>query len=702
VLASSLDVAATMDQVARLLVPRLADLCTIDLLAEDGSIGGIGVASSRSGLAPDLENLRRRFPLDAAGEHPVARVIRSGEVEYRPELTSDFLRSVARSEAHARFMIDHRYHSTIVAPLVARGRILGALSVLRLGESAGYRPDDVDLVSELARRAAVAIDNATLYSRVERAEQRLDAVFASVADAITVVDVGGCVAFANQAAADLFGCERPADLAGADSGALLSRLVLRDESGGHVTLDALPDRRVLAGVEAEPLLVRSIDPASATERWLRVRSSPINDSRTGRVAFAVNVFDDITDVKRAELGEKLMAEASRLLVSSADYGETLRRVARLAVDLLADWCAIDLVEGDATERVAVAEAGDPSVPGSLAAGAHRGPIAGVIRGGQSVVATDLDRNPACGRSGHSGATAAIIVPIVGGAKIIGAVSLVSVAGGRHLGGADLALAERLARRIGTAVERSRLNAERAELARTLARALLPGALPAVEGVELDARYLAAGAMNEVGGDFYDVIPMAAGALTLVIGDVCGKGAQAAGLTALARHTLRAAAFSGQPPAAMLATLHEALRRHSASAELCTVCLVVVAPPQRRDAQITIVLAGHPPPLIVARDGGARFAGIPGTLLGIAGEVSPGLADLTLRSGDTLVLYTDGVIEAGRPDNNLGEQGLLEVAGAPPRASVSELLARIERIAVERSRGTPRDDVALLGMRLRAA
>jgi len=97
--ASSLDVAATMDQVARLLVPRLADLCTIDLLLDDGSISGVGVASSRNGLAPDLESLRRRFPLDAAGEHPVARVIRRASSSSGPSSAATIC---ARSRAAKR------------------------------------------------------------------------------------------------------------------------------------------------------------------------------------------------------------------------------------------------------------------------------------------------------------------------------------------------------------------------------------------------------------------------------------------------------------------------------------------------------------------------------------------------------------------------------------------------------------------------
>src|SRR5450759_1888480 len=166
VLASSLDPTTTMGQVARLTVPRLADLCVIDLRDEDGAIRDVAVSSADDALARELEELRANYPLDPQGEHPVAHVIRSGEPVLLPEMTSALLSSFAQGSKHAEFMIDHGYHSTVVAPLLARERTLGALSVLRLGTGAPYGSEDMDLVLELARRAALAIDNARLFSEL--------------------------------------------------------------------------------------------------------------------------------------------------------------------------------------------------------------------------------------------------------------------------------------------------------------------------------------------------------------------------------------------------------------------------------------------------------------------------------------------------------------------------------------------------------
>jgi GAF domain-containing protein len=129
VLAESLDLERTLGQVARLTVPRLADLCVIDLRLEDGAIRRMAVASVDDEVARKLESLRERGQLDPAGEHPVARVIRSGEAELLAQLSDDQLHSFAEGAEHARFMLDHGYKAAVVAPLLARQRTLGALSV---------------------------------------------------------------------------------------------------------------------------------------------------------------------------------------------------------------------------------------------------------------------------------------------------------------------------------------------------------------------------------------------------------------------------------------------------------------------------------------------------------------------------------------------------------------------------------------------
>jgi PAS domain S-box-containing protein len=715
VLSTSLEPATTMQQVARLTVPRLADLCVIDLLDEDGSIREVAVASSDPQVAPTLEALRGRHPLDPDGEHPVARVIRSGEPELREEMTSMLLHSFAQGSEHARFMVEHRYRSAAVAPLLARGRTLGALSALRLGESEPYHAADLDLVCELARRAAMAIDNARLFAQVSSVERRLEAILVNLAEAITLTDERGRMVFANQAAVDLLGAGSPLELTSAEPGTTMPRFVVQDEHGRELGLEEMPSRRLFAGETPGPLLVKNVVRATGEERWLIARSSPVFDPETGRILYAVNVFENITQVKRVQVAESFMAEASRVLASSMDYAETLQRIARLAVPQIADWCAVDVLGEDGEiERVAVHHA-DPSkvaLAERLDRGYHPTPedpvgVPEVIRSGRARIYPDIDPDALAAYARDSahlellqaiGATAVIIVPLAAPARTLGAITLVSSESGRRLSHADLDLAVRLGRRAGTAVESARLYTERTRIASMLEAALLPASLPEIPGAEIECLYHAAGELNDVGGDFYDVLTYGDGRWLLVIGDVCGKGPRAAAVTALARHTLRTAAMLGQTPTGMLGTLHDALRRQPVGADLCTVCLVTLEPLPMH-ARLTVTLAGHPLPLLIDADGECRSVGEPGTLLGVLDPVDVHEIDVELRAGQTLLLYTDGLPEAGRAVPQYEEQRRFELRAANAQPTLAGMLEHLEHAALQRAHGRLRDDIALLAVRL---
>ncbi len=632
VLSSSLDPATTMDQVARLIVPRLADLCVVDLLEDDGSIRGAAVAARDEALVAELEQLHEGHPMDPDGDHPAARVIRTGEPILMPQISDALLASYAEGSERARFVVAHEFRSAAVAPLVARDRTLGSVSILRLGNRAPYDAEDLLLVCELARRAALAIDNARLYAHALGVEQRLDAVLAGLAEAVTVVDRDGRTIFANRAAADLLGVESVDDVVNAPPGAILSRFLVTDEHGNQLSLEAMPARRLLAGKDASPLLVRNVVRATGEERWLIVRASAITDLRDGTITYAVNVFENVTEMKRAQLAERFMSRASQLLASSMDYAETLEQIAHLAVPQLADWCAVDVLdERGELERVAVHH----SDPAKLAVAQElhrryrseldesRGLMA-VIGSGEPLLATNIAAEALSAYARDSEHLAmleaiaprsVIVVPIAGPTRALGAITLLSSAESeRQLTQADVDLAVRLGRRAGTAVENSRLYTERSRIAQTLQRALLPEALAEVPAAELAASYSAAGELNEVGGDFYDVFACEDESWILVIGDVCGKGAHAAGLTAMARHTLRAAASNGQTPTSMLETLNRALIREPGQA-LCTVCLVKLTPSPGR-AQVAVTLGGHPQPLLIGRRGDATAVGQHGMMLGV--------------------------------------------------------------------------------------
>ena len=264
---------------------------------------------------------------------------------------------------------------------------------------------------------------------------------------------------------------------------------------------------------------------------------------------------------------------------------------------------------------------------------------------------------------------------------------------------DERMVEGIAAQSAIAIENARLYQERTRTAQTLQRALLPPHLPQIAGLELAAGYRAAGEGNEVGGDFYDVFPQGDGSWALVVGDVCGKGPQAAAVTALARYTLRAHAVAGLRPSYMLTRLNDALLRQRAPG-FVTVALARV---ELTDggAHVDLATAGHPHPVLAA---GGRAVGVGevGTPLGIIEQPELPEVQLELGPGDLLAFYTDGVSEAAAPRKLLSEEELAalvaERAADGPRAVVEHL----ESTAVALAGGNPRDDIACLAVQVTTA
>lgn len=161
---ASLDFERTARNIVETAVPELAEFCVLDFVREDGWIGDSIVAAASPEAAATLEEIRRRSPLDPRGRHPVAQVIAAGRPMIWRDLTApDVMRDVVQSDAHRQLIEDTRYQSAAVAPLLARGSTLGAISFLHASGDLRYDASDLGLLSELADRAALALDNARLY-----------------------------------------------------------------------------------------------------------------------------------------------------------------------------------------------------------------------------------------------------------------------------------------------------------------------------------------------------------------------------------------------------------------------------------------------------------------------------------------------------------------------------------------------------------
>jgi phosphoserine phosphatase RsbU/P len=189
------------------------------------------------------------------------------------------------------------------------------------------------------------------------------------------------------------------------------------------------------------------------------------------------------------------------------------------------------------------------------------------------------------------------------------------------------------------------SAERAELAEILQESLLPPWLPEIPGLHVAARYVAGGTGAEVLGDFYDIFPSVRGSWGLVVGDVCGKGAPAAKSTALARYTLRAEAHRHGRPSLILAALNQVLLDWPTGNPRFLTAIYATARPTLAGASVQISSAGHPLALVRRAGGRVQTFGRPGTLLGLLPDPELRDSQTSLRRGDSLVLFTDGVTEA---------------------------------------------------------
>jgi PAS domain S-box-containing protein len=548
-----------------------------------------------------------------------------------------------------------------------------------------------------------------------QARDQLQAILRGVADAVTAQAPDGELLFANDAALQLLGFDSFEELKSTTGDWIRDRFEILDEEGLPLLTERLPGRRALAGERSAEEVVRFRLRATGEERWSAVKATPIFDD-DGFVTMAINVIEDITTHKRAERAQRFLADSSALLGASLDPAEVLGQVATLAVPEVADWVAVHMPGDSGIELVALAHPDPEQVKRAVELDrqmptrydAPRG-VANVLRTGQSELYPDVpqlqpeteDEQARVEQVRAFRMRSALVVPMTArGRTPLGTLTLATDQSGRRFDEQDLELAEELARRCGTAVDNARLFAERAYIARTLQQSLLPAELPDIPGIEAAARFRPTGEGNEVGGDFYDLFESGGRGWTVVMGDVCGKGPDAAAVTALARYTLRAAAMRERLPSRSLGLLNEALLRQRDDRRFCTVAYAYLEPVSE-GARIGFASGGHPLPLLLRADGTVQQVGEPGTLLGVLPDPSFEDRSLSLGPGDALVFFTDGVIEGRGNARTLDEEGLADLVATCAGAGADAIAARVEDAAVAAQGGSPRDDIAVLVLRVAA-
>jgi serine phosphatase RsbU (regulator of sigma subunit)/anti-sigma regulatory factor (Ser/Thr protein kinase) len=443
---------------------------------------------------------------------------------------------------------------------------------------------------------------------------------------------------------------------------------------------------VLVPIAAENRVVGAIGVASAHVGGFSTDESVLLQ----QIANALAVATDRARLQSLERERRgwltFLAEAGDFLAGSLDQDMTMAITGQIVVPKIAQWCAVHLDDDRGhpvlqqvwhederqveplraeleAEAAAAGEPGEPEEP----------------------------EEP--GTWGD-----ALTVPLVARGRRIGHLALGRPAGD-PLRGEPLLVAESVARRAAMAIENARAHGELRAIGNALQLSLLPSSTPEAPGLDVGVVYEAAGEASTAGGDFYDLFPIGGGKSCFVVGDVCGTGPEAAAVTGLARHTIRALVLAGFPISDVLERLNRAIIDEGERSRFLTLVCGVLQPDG--DAmRVEMVSAGHPLPMIVHESGAVEQVGRPQSLLGVVDDVRYFEEQHRLSRGEMFVAVTDGVLERRVGSLMLGEEGLAEELGEGGTSLSAQAVAeRVRRLVVEFAPEAPRDDMAVLVLRL---
>ena len=584
----------------------------------------------------------------------------------------------------------------------------GAIDALT-GAGAGGGPGDVEGAEGLPAAA--------------RAERRLlQAVFQQAPVPLFLLEQDGTIRRANNKAAELLGSpsgyatgkaltafvDMPARAAVQTQLAAVARTGKpRQASCRIVTANGTADvTMAAAAVELPgdpPLLMVAAAPGAQPPAVPEAETKAA--AKTGKRAPADQAIRSMT--RRMDM----VTAVTRLLLDNSTFSEavTLQRCARLLAGELADWVIVDierggqlrrqfatgLRNGQADQLARTVRSVDPD-PESVPWQVHAS--------GKSVLLADVDEPRALGAGPDGtpllmmlGAVTLICVPISDAAIGYGTLTLARRADAGRFAVADLALADQLGEHLAISIRVDRMFRHRSEVAEALQASLLPARLPtSVPGLEFAAAYAGATQWQEISGDFYDVFPVKGG-WAIAIGDVCGKGQDAAAMTAAARHAIRALAHVHDSPEAVLAAANEVLLAGDYDERYVSVKLAFL---ERGEGSVRVRLggSGHPGPAVVRADGRVEILEGDGLPLGLFGDAEPSHQELELDEGDLLFFYTDGVTEARDAEQEFFDERLADALAATAGRSAAHTVRAVQELVTAFSEGELRDDVTILAVK----
>ena len=517
-LAESLDWEATLVRVAHLAVPTLGDWCIVDVLEGDGAtVRQVAVSAVDRKKEDLLREMRMLYPPSMDSPQPASRALRSGEPVIFPRFDPESLASTTRDERHFELMTKLAPTSAVALPLVARGQILGALTLAWSESEREYGPPELALATGLATRAALAVDSAILFGRERQARAEAEEAVERLRDleviseaALGHLDLEGLLANLLDGVRKVMHADTAvALLLDEESEELVARwargLEEEVEAGKRVPLGRGFAGRVAA--ERRPVYIPDVSQADIVnpmlaEKGLRsllgvpllvegrllgvlhcgtmqARVFNDQDERTlqllaDRVSLAIEQSRLYENERAAGRRLEFLAQASELLGSTLDYAKALQRLSALAVPYLGNWCFVDMVDASGRlERLVAAHAAPErleAAPGvqerfPLDPESPLGPGRVVKTGRPELIRQVTDdhlRNASRGDEKLLQAlrriemTSLMSLPLIARGRVLGAITLVSDRPEHLFHDADLGLAEELARRAAVAVDNALL------------------------------------------------------------------------------------------------------------------------------------------------------------------------------------------------------------------------------------------------------
>lgn len=714
---SAPDLATALGEVAERLQELVpADLVIVQVVDETGGDAGargyrLGASAAPLGIAPLL---------GAEGPDPIAladEAIAHGAPVVWPRLVAEDAQLSRLAElAHAGGPAGalHRLLAEaggVAVPIGVPGQpLVGAVALVGLTRETPVAESAVDELLAVVPQVALTARNHQLAARSLRSRQTLEGVIASSRMGMLVTDVRGRLSLTNHAAAEMLGIDLDA-LVGEPTRSLVTERVkwrfTNPEDYAERVLAAHDDPAHEALLQVETVDGRAVEHSSTPVRNLE-----------GRLVGRVDTLTDVSAARGALVeARRLAAERAELLEREERRAQEEGTIARAAHqmasalspaevhDLLLDQ-AHELVPGCEKSAVLTADSRGQVLPVATRGFADATVARMTFRSGEGTVGrmmvdgrpfvcndTAVDDRLSTRITGPEGIRSFMLVPLVLGGRVLGLVSLNCLAP-REFGEREVRVVTELARHAAVALQNALQFERERHIAETLQQALIADDLPTIPGVELAALYQAA-AGSLVGGDFYSAWRMPDGRLALLVGDVSGKGVEAAGVTAMVRYMAEALSHHRPEPAALVGELNEMLCPRMPDGGLVTLLVVVV---DTRAGTVHWCSAGHPPAVLMGSDGSQRTLEDPDPPCGVFPGHPFHQGAEPFLPGDTLVAYTDGLIEARRQGRELGEEGLRAALAAAAGAGPAGLARAAHAAARDWSGGRLLDDVAVAVVR----